>query len=401
MTLFKCRVIDEYGQRVTIERESFDKETLRAEIKAEKMVLLKAAPIREKIPNAFFALRSRVKTDELIAFYRQFAVMLRAGESISGTLASLLRGRFSSLMQRVLKQVYTDVRSGMLLSAALKKHDDIFPEFFIGMVAIGEASDSLDVVLEDMADYYAREGAIKRKAAAATAYPVVVLGLTAVVTAFLILFVLPRFKSVIEGLGGDIPTVTRIMLGISSFVGQNIIFIAVALLSLVAFIAVFKRTERGKYAFDWLKISVPVFGKLNRAIIATRFCRALTVLLSSGMTVLDAMINISTLFDNEVYKRRLEYTVDEIKRGKRLAPSIGNTLLFPEELVEMIAVGERSGSLKTVLRSSATSFDDRLSATFSRVTALIEPIAIIILGVVVGLVAISVIVPMLSIMQSI
>ncbi len=401
MPLFKCTVLNTLGEKEIIYQEAADELVLRAELKLNKMHVLKTKVVKEKKENEFLALSSKVKADEFTNFLRQFAVMVNAGIPISDCINSLRSQRFSKPLRNVLQKIYFDIESGILLSEAFAKHPKVFPSFFVSMVAIGEASGSLDNVLLSMADYYENDRRIKKKAKSAMVYPTVLLVLVFAVLLFVMLFILPSFESTINELGGEVPTITRVMMSISHFI-QNKIYIIIPVI-VVVFIAIklFFKTKKGKYIRDYLLFRLPIVGKVQRNLITSRFAKAFAILLGSGMNLIDCLENLKKMLGNEVFSRKFNFTIEEVKRGRRLAPSIEATKLFPSILTEMINVGEETGNIEDVLVVTSSYFDELVESSISKAIASLEPVMIIAIGGIVAIVILSVLVPIISLMGSI
>ena len=401
MPLFKCTVLNTLGEKEVVYLEAVDDVVLKAELRQNKMHALKIKVVKEKKENEFLALSSKVKADEFTNFLRQFAVMVNAGIPISDCMNSLRSQRFSKPLRVVLRKIYYDIESGILLSEAFEKHPKVFPSFFVSMVAIGEVSGSLDNVLLSMADYYENDRRIKKKAKSAMVYPTVLLVLVFAVLLFVMLFILPRFESTINELGGEVPTITRVMMSISHFI-QNKIFIIIPVI-VVVFIAIklFFKTKKGKYIRDYLLFRLPIVGKVQRNLITSRFAKAFAILLGSGMNLIDCLENLKKMLGNEVFSRKFNFTIEEVKRGRRLAPSIEATKLFPSILTEMINVGEETGNIEDVLVATSSYFDELVESSISKAIASLEPVMIISIGGIVAIVILSVLVPIISLMGSI
>ncbi|MDY4788912.1 MAG: type II secretion system F family protein [Bacilli bacterium] len=401
MLLYNCKVLDELGQNKIIVKEANDEVSLRALLKRDNYILLSATVIKEKKPNTFLAVRSKVPFNEVVSFLREFSIMVKASISIADSLNVLRKQKFSKIFQKVLSEIYNDVMSGVILSEAFRKHPKVFPNFFINMVAIGEESGSLDTVLSSMADYYENDRRIKRKVKGAMVYPIIVSVLIIVVILFMTLFVLPQFESTINELGGDIPTLTRVIMNISEFFVNNIFIIIPAILAVVLIIILYFKTESGKYSKDYLKLHLPILGTVQKNLITSRFTKAFIILLESGMNITDAMENVSKMLDNKLFEEKFRYSIEEVKRGKRIAKSIENTKIFPLMLTEMINVGEKSGDLEGVLKSTSRYFEDMVESSITKATAALEPLMIITLGVIVGVVILAIFLPIISLMQNI
>lgn len=401
MPLYRCKVINSSGQRQTVLREASDELSLRASIRQDQIHMLSYSVVKEEKENEFFAVSSKISFSEVITFFRQFSVMLKAGIPISDCLNNLHKQKFSVPFRNVLQTVYLDVESGVLLSDAFAKHPKVFPKFFVSMVGIGEVSGSLDRVLTNMADYYENDRRIKKKASSAMVYPTLLVCMVIVVVIFLCLFILPQFESTINELGGEVPEITKIVMGISEFV-QNYFFIMLpAGIAIAMLVVLFFRTEKGKYVKDVLLLNLPIVSTVQKNLITSRFSRAFIILLSSGMNMIDVLENLKKMLGNEVFTRKFDYTIEEVKRGRRIASSIEATGLFPSLLTEMINVGEKSGNIEEVLESTSDYFDEQVEASIAKAVAAIEPMAIVMLGGVVCLVILSVLVPMMSMMNAV
>lgn len=401
MPLYKCKVINTYGQRQTVIREATDENALKAQIRQDQIHMLSYTVVKEEKENEFFAVSSKVKFNEVITFLRQFSVMLKAGIPISDCLNNLHKQKFSVPFRNVLQTIYLDVESGVLLSAAFAKHPKVFPRFFVSMVGIGEVSGTLDKVMTNMAEYYENDRKIKKKASSAMVYPTLLICMIFAVIIFLCLFVLPQFESTISQLGGEVPQITKIVMGVAEFV-QDYIFIIVPGAAILIFgIAMFFKTKKGRYVKDVLMFNLPIISKIEKNLITARFSRAFVILLGSGMSMIDILENLRKMLGNEVFTRKFDYTIEEVKRGRRIASSIEATRLFPPMLTEMINVGEKSGNIEEVLESTGSYFDEQVESSIAKAVATIEPIAIILLGVVVALVVLSVLVPMMSMMNAV
>lgn len=401
MPLYRCKVINSAGVKQTVIREASDEVSLKAQIRYDKIHMLSYSVIQEEKQNEFLAVSSKIKFNEVITFFRQFSVMLKAGIPISESLNNLHKQRFSAPFRNVLQTVYQDVESGMILSDAFAKHPKVFPQFFVSMVSIGEASGSLDKVLNNMADYYENDRRIKKKASSAMVYPTLLICMVVVVVIFLCLFILPKFEATINELGGEVPMITKVVMGISDYVQNNYFILLPAIGAVVLIIVLFFRTPKGKYVKDVLMLKLPIISNLQRNLITARFSRAFIILLNSGMNMIEVLENLQKMLGNEVFKRRFDYTIEEVKRGRRIAYAIASTRLFPPMLTQMISVGENSGNIEEVLESAGSYFDEQVESSIAKAVAAIEPMAILMLGGVVCLVVLAVLVPMMSMMNGI
>ncbi|MBQ2804262.1 MAG: type II secretion system F family protein [Clostridia bacterium] len=401
MPLYKCQIIDAHGTKMTVVREAEDEVMLKAGFRRDGIYPKRITELKEKKQSTFFAVSSKVKPTEVINFLRQFSVMVKAGIAISDCINSLRQQKFSAAFKKVLQEVYFDIEAGVLLSEAFGKHPKVFPYFFVSMVGIGEVSGSLDKVLESMADYYENDRRIKQKTKSAMTYPTIVLVLALVIVVFMNLFVLPQFETTLQEFGGELPAITKIVRGISRFFQDYIFLIIPGVVLLVFGIVMFFRTKKGKYVKDWLLFHMPVIGKVQRNLITARFSTAFIILLESGMHMVDCLENLKRMLGNQVFSERFTYTIEEVKRGKPLASSLESTSLFPDMLTEMVSVGEKSGNIEEVLRSTSAYFDSQVESSIAKATAMIEPLMIVGLGAIIGVIILAVLTPMISLMGSI
>ena len=252
-----------------------------------------------------------------------------------------------------------------------------------------------------MADYYENDRKIKKKAKSSMVYPTLLLVMVFVVLLFVTLFILPQFESTINELGGDIPKVTMILMDISDFMQDYIFIILPALAIVLLAIFLFFRTKKGQYVKDYLMFHLPLIGKVQQNLITARFSKAFVILLGSGMNMVDCLENLKRMLGNEVFSKKFSYTIEEVKRGRRIAPSLAATELFPTMLTEMIDVGEKSGDIEEVLNSTSSYFDECVESSISKAIAALEPMMILILGAIVAVVILAVLLPMMSLMNSI
>ncbi len=344
---------------------------------------------------------NNVNFNDVIMFFRQFAVMLKAGIPISDCLHNFGKQKYGKSFKNVILSVEQDINSGVLLSAAFAKFPQVFPRYFINMVAIGEVSGTLDEIMTSMADYYENDRKIKKKVSSAMVYPTLLVCMIFFVIIFLCMFVLPQFESTIIQLGGEVPQITVTVLNIAKFIQNNILYIIIVAIAIIILMMLFFNTERGKYVKDVLKFKVPVISKIERNLLTARFSKAFLILLGSGMNMIDILENLSKMLGNNFFERKFLHAIDEVRHGKRISDSLEDTHLFPQMLIEMISVGENSGNLEEVLKSTVTYFDTQVESSIAKAVALVEPISIIILGAIVYFVVMSVLVPMISMMNAI
>lgn len=343
----------------------------------------------------------KVGARDVAVFCRQFSVLLNAGVTIVESM-SILKGQTESKkLDAVIDEINGKLRSGVVLSEAMEGRPGVFGEFFINMVKVGEASGTIDTIMTRLADYYERDYKIRQKIKSAMTYPAVLAVLTVAVIILLIVKILPMFTEILGQMGERLPFITEALIGFSNFFIKN--FVLIILIALAAAVAVrrFIKTDIGRYWLDGVKLTAPGVRNLNSKIITARFARCMSILLKSGIPVVNAVDVMKNMIGNRVVEKKFGVCGQAIREGRGIAGPVGELNLFPNLLIHMISIGENSGELDEMLGRTAGFFDAEVEEAIDRLTALIEPLMIIVLGAVVGLIIISVMLPMISIMTSI
>ena len=343
---------------------------------------------------------NKVGSREIAVFCRQFSVLLNAGVTIVEAV-SLLKGQTESKkLDSVLDSVGEQLRRGIVLSEAMSEHADVFEEMFINMVQVGEVSGTIDSIMQRLADYYERDYKIKQKIKSAMTYPAILAVLTVAVIVLLIVKILPMFTDILGQMGEGLPFITAALIGVSDFFVGNILLIMALVLALLVVIRYFSKSAVGRYWIDGFKLTATGLKNVCLKIITARFARSMSILLKSGVPIINAVDIMRRIIGNKVAEQRFEACAQSIREGRGISGPIRDVKLFPNLLVHMIAVGENSGELDEMLGRTANFFDLEVEEAIDRLTVMIEPIMIIILGAVVGLIIVSVMLPMISVMTS-
>ncbi len=348
-----------------------------------------------KIPG----MSGRVKMRDIAVFSRQFAVMINSGLSLIRSLAILADQTENPELARIIGEVRLDVEKGVSLSSAIAKHPKAFSRLYIAMVRSGEIGGVLDAVLMRLADTIEAQVELRRKVKSAMTYPVVALSICLLISAAMLLFIVPQFKAIYTDLGGQLPLPTRVLISLSDMLKSY--FPVVILLAGIG-IYFFRRwikTDVGRVKFDAFKLRVPVFGVLTRKTALARFSRTLAALTRSGVGILEALDIVAETAGNETVSIALRETQSAVKRGDTLARPLEQHEVFPPMVVQMIAVGEETGALDEMLDKIADFYDQEVSATVDALTSLIEPLMIIVMGTIVGGMIISLYLPMFNIIK--
>lgn len=403
MLQYKFKAVDLHGKKHSGIRVANDETELASQLSREGLFLSTASVMKEgKKKSSFWSLSGgKVKLSETTAFCRQFAIMITAGISIVSSLDLLKTQSYSQAFKLVLAEVSEDVKGGFMLSEALAKHKKVFPVFFRSMVKVGESSGQLDMVLNSLADYYEKDTAIRRKTKSAFAYPIFLLVLTFGISLAMLLYIIPTFRSSLADLDIEISGFTAAVYAVSDFIMGNWYIILGVIAGIIFLWFVIGKTPGGRYAYDYLKVHLPGFKKVNINLATARFARGFGLLLSSGMNITEAMDTITIIFSNKYQNKCFKQACDDIRQGVELAPAFKNYKLFPDVLIQMIAVGERTATLDQILLKTCSFYDSEVESALNGLVGKIQPILLIIMGIVVGGLFLATYSPMISIMQSI
>lgn len=339
----------------------------------------------------------KVKPKDVTIFARQFSTMIDAGLSLTKCLSILGAQTESPGLRTVITQLSKDVEAGQSLSDALGKHPKVFPPIFVNMVRAGETGGVLDEVLERLADHFESEQALNAKIKSAMTYPIAMGGLVLIVLVAMMVFVVPTFEKMFSDMGGKLPFMTQILVNISNFVAG---FGGVAtLVVVIALVNLFKWWSKGPGVRIWdgAKLNMPVFGSMIRKMALARFTRTFGTLVSAGVPILSALDIVADTAGNEVVADAVKHTRSAIKEGETIAKPLSESKVFPSMLVQMIAVGEETGALDSMLNKVADFYDEEVATAVDGLTSLIEPLMMASLGVIVGSMVIALYLPMFQI----
>jgi type IV pilus assembly protein PilC len=383
------------GEKISGERASTSKEMLAAQLRRERIV---PAAIKEK--GKEFAMPTfgsgKVKTKELAVFFRQFSVMIDAGLPLVQCLEILATNQENQTFQKTLTGVRGAVEGGATLANAMRGFPKVFDDLSTNMIEAGETGGILDTILQRLAQYV--EKAVKLRAAVKSAliYPVSVISIAVLIVGALLKWVVPIFSNLFAGLGVTLPLPTRIVMGLSAFVGQFWwVFIAVVVGSIFGMKQVVKH-PRGRYIFDSVLLKVPLVGSLLRKIAVARFTRTLGTLITSGVPILEGLSITARTSGNAVLQEALMKVRKAIEEGRTIVDPLKECGVFPNMVSQMIGVGEATGAMDAMLQKIADFYEDEVDAATKNLLAMLEPVMIAVLGVAVGGIVISLYMPLFS-----
>lgn len=377
-----------------------DVKQLTAELAKQNLYLISAKPVSDTVQNSFFSLSvgSSVKVSELTTFCRQFSIMINSGISILDTVGILRTQSFSSYFKRVLDAIYEDVKGGLLLSEAIKKHKKVFPNFFQSMLHVGEMSGKLDAVMVSLADYYEKDAAMKRRLKGAMAYPMMLLFMIIGIIMLMMMFVIPTFRDALSSLDVEMPAITMAVYNMSDFILQNWMYLLGGLMLLIGIFMLINRSTKGKIVLHTIYLRIPILRRVLISTVTSRFARGFGLLTASGLDVVDAMETICPVLGNKAVEKKFTAATEDVRHGMSLTMAFEAYKLFPAILTQMVAVGEKTGELDSVLMRSCTFFDDQVESSLNAFSSILQPLMLIIMGVTVAVMFIAIYSPMLSIM---
>jgi len=379
-----------------------DEHDLAAQLAKQSLYLISAKAYTNDTPSAFFTLSvgSSVSIAELTTFCRQFSIMQNTGIPILDCLDILRNQHYSGYFRKLLQVVYEDVKSGLLLSDALDKHKKVFPHFFRSMVRVGEMSGKMELVFSSLASYYESDTAIKSKVKSALSYPMMLLAMTVGVVILMMLVVVPTFRTAMSQMNVEITGITKTVYDMSDFLLSywKILLLGVALVAMI--LILIGRTESGAFFFDKLKVKIPVVKTIQRNLLTARFARAFGLLLSSGMDLNTAMDAVEVIIGNRYMKQKFREAAESVRQGMALTVAFETYNLFPPMMLQMVTIGERTGTLDEVLMRSCAFFDNQVETSLNSLTSKIQPIMLMVMGLIIGTLFIAVYSPMLSIMSN-
>lgn len=343
--------------------------------------------------------KGRVTIEDLVLISRQLATMIRAGLPLIEVL-NILGDQVDKLTLRlVLRQIERDVQGGASLYEAMARHPRVFNQFFLSMVKAGEASGMLDAILDQVAIYMEKAASIRRKVKSATMYPAAVTVFAILIMTLIMWKVVPVFQEIFEGLGGDLPLLTKFVIACSNFVRDRWYVVLAAVVGLVIVFIQWGKTKPGRYQIDSLKLKLPIFGPLLLKVAIARFSRSLGTLMRAGVNILGALEITAKTSGNVVIEEAVNRTRIHIQSGEGITKPLVESGVFPPMVTRMIEVGERTGALENMLHKIAEYYEDQVDAAVSGLTSLIEPLLIIVLGSIIGLIVISMFLPLIKMLE--
>ncbi len=379
------------GEKKKGEMEAPDEGSVRTHLRQQNVIPTKVVAKGKEISLSLG--RQKVKKKDVAVFTRQLATMIDAGLPLVQSLDILCAQQENKAFKEVINNIKEDVEGGSTFAGALGKHPKVFDELYVNLVVAGEEGGILDNVLNRLAVYIEKAEALKKKIKSALVYPSAIVGVAIIVVAVLMIFVIPVFEKMFTSAGHTLPLPTLIVIGISTLLKKYIFFLIVALVILAFMFRRYHSTEKGKMAVDKLILKLPVFGMLFRKVAVARFSRTLSTLITSGVPILDGLSITSKTAGNKPIESAIMKARASISEGETIAEPLARSEVFPPMVTQMIAVGESTGSLDSMLTKIADFYEDEVDVAVGTLTSLLEPMLMVFLGVTVGGVVIAMYLP--------
>ncbi len=340
--------------------------------------------------------KGKIASKDVVIFSRQLSTLVSSGVPIVQGLTILEQQAESPAFKAVVGSLRTDIEAGLSIADAMKKHPQAFSELYVAMIKAGEVGGILDTILERLSGFLESSEALKAKVKSALMYPTVVFSVAGLITIFLIMFVIPIFKDIFSSFGAQLPFLTRVIIMISDFLRQKILYALPVIGLAVWLFKKWMKTEKGQEKIDEIALKLPVFGILLKKVAIARFTRTLGTLIKSGVPILQGLETVAKTSGNKIIERAINNSRDSIKEGGRISDPLKKANIFPPMVIQMISVGEETGGLDNMLNKIADFYDQEVDTAVKGLTSMIEPLIIVFLGIVIGTIVIAMFMPMFS-----
>ncbi|KAA9023137.1 type II secretion system F family protein [Niallia endozanthoxylica] len=400
MARFKYSGRDRKGKKQGVITASSKREAMQ-KLRTDGVRVLEMTEIPETLLTKDISIGSPVKLQHMVIYLRQFSTLIKAGVSIVDSTRILAQQTESKALKKALLDMEQDLTEGRPLSEAAAKHKKIFSVMFINMIRAGEAGGNMDDTLERLAVHFEKQHNTRSKIQSALAYPVVVGIIAIAVVIFLLVSVVPTFVDMFADFGGELPAITQFVLGASNFMQKFWWLMVSLMIAFVAFIMVINKNKKTKYYLDYFVLRIPIFGNMLQKAVLARMTRTLSSLFTSSVPILQAMSIVENVVENEVISRVVRQSRDSLERGQSLAEPMKKHWAFPPLVSQMIAIGEETGSLDSMLGKVADFYEQEVENSTDRLKSLIEPLMIVLLAGLVGTIVTAIMVPMFEIFNQV
>ncbi len=342
-------------------------------------------PFIDEIQLSIEKAKNRIPLSNIVFFTRQLATMFSAGLTLERAIQSLGAEEKHRKFKRILGTVSDNIRKGLNLSESLSRHPGVFNTLFVAMVKAGEVSGNLNEILEELSSYLENLDDTRRKVKSAMNYPIFMILFLIGMLMVMLLVIIPKFSQVYAQLGAGLPAATRQMIDFSTWFGNNVGFLTFIIFTISTIIWLISKTQRGGFALDSFMLKLPVFGNLTEQSILNKFCKTFGILIGAGVPVLETTALLRKVVDNKVYERAIDDASDLIRDGYNISTALRRTEVFPSILLQLASTGEDTGELDDLLDRAADYYQKQVDALVDRMTTLIEPLLILLVGAVIAL----------------
>ncbi|MEK4882500.1 MULTISPECIES: type II secretion system F family protein [Paenibacillus] len=396
MPLFEYQVKTSAGKSIKGKLTATDKPTAMEELRKRGLTVFSLIERKTTILSMDIYIGNPVKPLHFIIYCRQFATLMRAGVSIVDATRILAEQTESKPLRKALVDVNSSLMRGISFSQAVQDHKKIFPQLFVSMIRAGEESGDIEGTLDRLAMFFEKQHTTTEKIKSALTYPITVGVMAIAAVIYLLWAIVPQFVTMFESMDAELPAVTQMVLALSkSIQGQWYFWILGVLLLVIAF-QITKRTEKGAYALDYAKLKIPVFGKLNQKGSIAQFTRTFSSLYASSVPILQSLVIVEEVAGNKVIGKFIRSAGDSLRQGNPLSEPLKKAWVFPPLVTQMIAIGEETGALDTMLSKVADFYEMDVENTVDRLKSLLEPLLIAFLAAVVGVIVAAIMLPMFS-----
>lgn len=402
MSKFKCRVMSCSGNVHTLRLDGFSKEDIVEYLRKSSFVIIDVKKVEEGLKEVRLISKVyKINSKELSLFCKQMSTMLKSGINIVKCMEILSIQTENKKFRNVVAEIYKELLMGSTFSEAVINHKISFPNMFVTMVRAGELSGNIDVVMWRLSSHYEKENKIENKVKSALMYPVILSIVSIGVVTFLLIKVMPTFVDLYKSSGVSLPFMTLLLLNISQWLRNMWLYLLLFVLAFSVAANRLCKNEEIRASLDSWKLNVPLFGMLKVKLAAARFCRTLSTLLGSGVSLIEALGTVSMIVGNEYISRCVLNAREDVKQGSSLAFSVEKQNVFPPIVFSMIKLGEEAGEVVEVLNKTADFFDDEVENAIQKLVALIEPVMIVAMAVFVGFILLSMITPMFDMVNTV
>ncbi len=400
MPVYKYKAINEKGKAVqgTIDAES--PKAVTEKLKRQNIFLSSLGEVKKQKSRKFFLFKA-ISSGEIVVTTRQFSTLISAGFPLEASLVALSEQTEDARLSHVLTQVRDRISEGSSLAGALKEHPSVFSSLYINMVKAGEASGMLDIVLLRLSDFLEKQMALRSRIRSALIYPIFMFFIGGGVLFFMMTYIIPKIAKIFEESRKALPLITIVLIELSNLLSHNLVALLLLFIGLVFIAYRFSKTERGREFIDRATLSLPIFGKIIKMIIISRFTRTLGTLLSSGIPLLEALQIGEAVLGNTVYVETVKRVRENLREGASFAGPLKESGVFPPLMTRMITVGEQTGELEEMLTKIANIYDLQVETLISTLTSLLEPVMILVIGAVIGFIVFAVLLPIFDLTSTI